>query len=200
MTRIGPRPWERVRARSFGRHERNSEIQRQRCLGRAPMCKEKEKRFSKGEAAPKGFALIRWKFVRKSHGLWSLYAFISTFYKRVRSSLSLLGSSTLPLLPSLRAVFLHKSQDGLLELDYWSIPDSGVLSSRTSFILFYPISLSSRRMRKVGLKTPFESFSPSPGLDPVVHTPKFQRCKLQRGVLAKEASLTTSCGKTWCTC
>ena len=46
---------------------------------------------------------------------------------------------------SLRAVFLHICKDGLLELYYWSIPDSGVLSSRTSFKLFYPISLSSRK-------------------------------------------------------
>jgi hypothetical protein len=74
-------------------------------------------------------------------------AFISTLTKRVRSSLSLLGSSTLPLLPSLRAVFLHFCKDGILELDYWSIPDSGVLSSRTFIILFSRISLSSRRMR-----------------------------------------------------
>lgn len=29
----------------------------------------------KGSAAPKGFALIRWKFVRKSHGLWSCCCF-----------------------------------------------------------------------------------------------------------------------------
>lgn len=173
MTRIGPRPWERVRARSLGRHERR-EIARSKdrdAWGGLLCARRRKKGLRRVQLRCRAAALIRWKFVRKSHGLWScccfhidilekgkIFAFAPWF---IHTSFTAFASGCL----------FYICQDGLLELDYWSIPDSGVLSSRTSFILFYPISLSSRRMRKVGLKTPFESFSPSPGLDPVVHPP-----------------------------